>query len=80
MADTLNALGIQGTKGVAQALANAGLGNASYTLVEPTVSLGPGPVVVPTRNELDAKIRARREGQASDAEVQQLLKAYREQK
>lgn len=76
-ASVLTSLGLSGcTKAVPQALANAGLGTTGYTLVEPTVSINP---TVPTRDDLDAKIRDRKSSKASDTDVKQLIKQYRGQ-
>jgi hypothetical protein len=77
-ADVLNSVSLPGTKAVPQALASAGLGNATYNLVEPTVTLG-GTPTVPTRDVLDKKIRDHRGGKATDSDVKALIKQYRGQ-
>jgi len=75
-ADVLNSVGLSGTKAVPQALASAGIGNASYNLVEPTVTLG-GTPTAPTRDVLDQKVRDHRSGKAQDSDVKALIKQYR---
>jgi uncharacterized protein (DUF362 family) len=60
------------TKDVPNALAAAGIGSTSYNLVEPKVGAAPT-----TRDEIDAKIRDRRAGKATDAEVKAMIKKYR---
>ncbi|MBN2361363.1 MAG: DUF362 domain-containing protein [Deltaproteobacteria bacterium] len=78
--DKINELGMSVvqpvTKAVPLALEAAGVGTTSYTLVEPAVSLAPAAA---TRSQIDARLRARRQGTATDAEVRQLIKSYREQ-
>ena len=74
--DVLASESLPSGKGVPEALAAAGLGSATYDLVEPAVSLMGVP---PTRKELESLIQRRRAGGASDAEVRQLLKKYRVQ-
>jgi len=76
-AKVLQSVGITSSNAVPKALASAGVGNASYNLVEPTVTSG-GPTV-PTRDVLDAKIREHRSGKASDSDVKSLIKSYRGQ-
>ena len=53
-----------------------GAGSINYTLMEPQVEIGPD---IPTRDDLDGKIRERMGGQAGDADVQAEIKKYREQ-
>jgi hypothetical protein len=73
VAKVLGDLGIEATDAVPKALANAGLGTTGYNLVEP------GPTTDgPTRDELDARIRDRRSGSASEAQVKALIKEYRQ--
>lgn len=64
------------TKAVPSALASCGIGNASYTLVEPAVTLGGGTPAT-SRDDLDAELRDRRSGKAADSDVRALLKKYR---
>jgi hypothetical protein len=54
VADVLKSVGISATKGVPQALAQAGLGNASYALNEPTVTLGSPPPSPPPEQDPDS--------------------------
>jgi uncharacterized protein (DUF362 family) len=79
-ADMINALGMSlsnpVTKDVPNALAQAGVGNASYNKKEPTVSITP---VAPSRDDLDKKIKDKRDGKINDADVKQEIKKYREQ-
>lgn len=74
--DKINTLGLSVikpvTKDVPNALAACGIGSASYTLIEPGVG-----VPTTTRSQIDAKIRDRRAGKATDTEVKALIKTYR---
>ena len=78
--DKLNELGMNVvqpvTKAVPEAMAAAGVGTTAYHLVEPVVTLGS---VAPSRSDLDRAIRNARDGNASDTEVQDLIRGYREQ-
>jgi hypothetical protein len=78
--DKINELGMNVaktvTKDVPAALESAGAGSVNYTLVEPEIVIGPD---IPTRDDLDRKVRERMGGQATDAEVKAEIKKYREQ-
>ncbi len=78
--DKINELGMDVrktvTKDVPDALAQAGVGSTSYTLIEPEVRIDARP---PSRTELDRLVRDRRDGQADDADVKDAIRRYREQ-
>jgi hypothetical protein len=78
--DAINALGMNVrqpvTKAVPEALAAAGVGNATYQLVEPEVRLTQRP---PSRDELDRLLVDHREGRAGQAQVEDGIRRYREQ-
>jgi len=77
--DKINELGMNVvqpvTKAVPQALEQAGLGSVAYDLVEPEVALPQ----VPSRDDIDALLRARMQGQATDGQVREQIGKYREQ-
>ena len=63
-------------KGVPQALADAGLGTTAYELIEPDVTIGDPP---PQRIDLERLIHELRQSGATQQEVLQAIKRYREQ-